>query len=108
MAKPEPGDRIYIETTLYVHHGEDDFRGGLCTVEAVQSHTEHGEESVSVEVKEDPGTWYRWSGYLEPNQEKWREEYGERIGHRSPDFRPEFNDDKDPASWRSDPDKKVT
>jgi hypothetical protein len=93
MANPKVGDKIYVEGTIYVTHGADDFRGGICTVMAVQSHVEDGEEVVSsVEIEEDPGTWYTWTGYLEPNQEKWKKEYGEQKAGPSPDFRPEFND----------------
>jgi len=93
MANPNVGDRIYIEGTIYLTHGADDFQGGLCTVKAVQSHIEKGEEVVSsVEVEEDPGTWYRWTGYLEPRQEEWKKIYGERKGGPKPDLRPEFND----------------
>jgi hypothetical protein len=89
MAAPKPGDKIYVETTIYVHHGADDFMGGICTVAAV-----HGN---MVEIEEDPGTWYRWEGYLEAKQEQWRKEYGEQKGRLKPDFRPEFNDGWPPS-----------
>jgi hypothetical protein len=92
MAKPKVGDEIYIEGTIYVSHGADDFHGGLCTVKAVESHIEKGEEISSVEVEEDPGTWYTWTGYLEPQQEEWKKIYGEQKGGAKPDLRPEFND----------------
>lgn len=94
MAKPKSGDKIYIESTIYVHHGADDFHGGLCTVKATQTHIQGTcVEITSVEVEEDPGTWYTWEGYLEPRQEEWRRRYGDRKGQHKPDLRPEFNDD---------------
>ena len=57
MATPKAGDKIYIEGTIYVTHGADDFQGGLCTVKGVQSHLESTFEVSTVEVEEDPGTW---------------------------------------------------
>jgi hypothetical protein len=95
MPKPNVGDKIYVEGAIYLHHGADDFRGGLCTVVAVESHFEKDEEVSSVEIEEDPGTWYTWTGYLEQNQEKWKKEYGEQKAGPKPDLRPEFNDERD-------------
>jgi hypothetical protein len=104
MAMPKPGDKIYVEGTIYLHHGADDFLGGICTVKAVDTHVQsNGEESSSVEIVEDPGTWYRWEGYLEVHQEEWKKEYGERKGRHKPDLRPEFNDDWD--VWPDDSDQ---
>ena len=97
MAKPNVGDKIYVEGMVYLHHGVDDFRGGLCTVKEVRSHFEKGEEAVfSVEVDEDSGTWYTWTGYLEPRQEEWKKIYGEQKAGPKPDYRPEFNDEREP------------
>ena len=53
MARPNVGDRIYVEGTIYLSHGADDFAGGLCTVKAVKSHFEKGHEVSSVEIEED-------------------------------------------------------
>jgi len=96
MAEPKVGDRIYVEGTIYLTHGVDDFQGGLCTVKAVQTHTENGEEVVSsVEVEEDPGTWYTWPGYLEARQAELKERYGDQKGAPKPDYRAEFNDERE-------------
>jgi hypothetical protein len=92
MAKPKPGENIYIESTVYVHHGADDFLGGICKVKATRTSIQNGEEVTDVEVEEDPNSWSRWEGYLEPNQEKWKKEYGEQKGRLRPDLRAEFND----------------
>jgi hypothetical protein len=99
MAPPKPGDKIYIESTIYLHHGVDDFQGGICTVKAVSTQVQSdGREISSVEVEEDPGTWSRWEGYLEPRQEEWKKEYGEQKARLKPDYRPEFNDGWPPDS----------
>jgi hypothetical protein len=103
MATPKPGDKIYLPSELYVHHGEDDFQGGVCTVRATRTcRQSNGEEITEVEVEEDPNAWSRWEGYLEPKQEEWRRRYGEQKGGPRPDFRPEFNDG--PDGWKPDPD----
>jgi hypothetical protein len=94
MPKPSVGDKIYVEGTIYLTHGADDFRGGICTVKAVQLNVKNGEEVVSsVEIEEDPGTWYTWPGYLESHQEEWKNMYGEQKAGPKPDYRPEFNDE---------------
>src|SRR5580693_1599298 len=95
---PKPGDKIYVESAIFLHHGADDFRGGLCRVAATRTHMERGEKITDVEVEEDPGTWIRWEGYLEPKQEEWKKEYGEQRGRLKPDLRPEFNDGWKPNS----------
>ena len=98
MAPPKPGERIYIEGTIYLHHGADDFQGGICTVKATRTQMQaSGGEITLVEVEEDPGTWSRWEGYLEPKQEEWKRKYGGQKGRLKPDLRPEFND-----GWPSD------
>jgi hypothetical protein len=94
MAKPKVGDRIYVEGAIYLTHGADDFQGGVCTVKAVDTRVSaSGEESTSVEIEEDPGTWYRWTGYLEARQEEWKNLYGEQKAGPKPDYRPEFNNE---------------
>lgn len=105
MAKPKPGDKIYIGSTIYLHHGADDFLGGLCTVKATRTSLQSsGQEVTEVEVEEDPNTWSNWEGYLEPKQEEWKKNFGEQRGQLRPDFRPEFNDEHDPDGWEPIPD----
>lgn len=48
------GDKIYIETSWYIDHGEDDVQGGLATVSAVRVE----KYGTFVEVKEVPGSGY--------------------------------------------------
>jgi hypothetical protein len=97
MAKPNVGDKIYVEGTIYLTHEVDDFQGGACTIKTVESHIEKGNEVSSVEIEEDPGTWYTWTGYLEPRQDEWKKIYSEQKGGPKPDLRPEFNDEHE--SW---------
>lgn len=90
---PEPGDKIYVPTSLYLGHGMDDFEGGIATVEKVTTEDylppDH-RNYYMVSVKERPGTSYNLR-YLLENQEEWKERYGEQIAHPDPDDRPEFN-----------------
>jgi len=103
MAKPKPGDKIYIESTNYVDNGADNFQGGICTVKATRTSMQSGgAEITEVEVEEDPNTWSRWEGYLESKQGEWKKEYGEQRGGSRPDLRPEFNDGQE--GWEPDPD----
>jgi len=84
---PKVGDQIYIDTSLYVTHGIDDFIGGLCEVVDVKI-DEHG---VFIAVKEEPGAFYAWN-YLAPLQERLKKEFGNQRGHLKSDFRKEFNE----------------
>jgi len=80
------GDSIYIPTSLYLSHGEDDFDGGLCKI------IEIGEKFgwKWIRVKENPSSQHSYD-YLLEGQEKWKKEYGNRKGKRSPDYSPQFN-----------------
>jgi hypothetical protein len=92
-ALPEVGQEIYIPTSIYLSHGVDDFRGGLCRIMAI--HELLGR--AFVEVEEDPGTYHSWP-YLVERQEEWRARYGAERGRRDPDLRPEFNE-----QWTGEP-----
>jgi hypothetical protein len=92
MAKPKPGDKIYVFSTMHLHHGADDFQGGLCTVVATETRQQAHQEVTFVEVEEDPGRWILWETYLEPKQDELKKAFGEEAGRLRPDLRPEFND----------------
>ncbi len=86
---PEVGADVYVPSSLYLTHGEDDFAGGLCRIVRIDRElSPHG--APYVEVEEDPGTLHSWS-YLLEHQDEWRERYGDRRGRPDPDLRPEFN-----------------
>ncbi len=35
--KPNKGDKIYVPSAYYVYRGEDDFEGGLATINKVEA-----------------------------------------------------------------------
>ena len=65
MDAPNPGDVIYVDTDLHVWHGADDFRGGKAIVRAVRMGNRGSPETASVEVAQNPGTWYTWAPLAE-------------------------------------------
>lgn len=92
-ANPLPlvGDDIYIDTSLYLGHGVDDFKGGLCKVSAVNKGTSGGKEVDFVSVEERPDYSYNWK-YLAEEQDRLKGEFDQDRGHKDPDYRPQFND----------------
>ena len=84
---PKVGDQIYIDTSLYVTHGIDDFIGGLCEVEYVKI----DENGVFVAVKEEPGAFYAWK-YLSLEQDTLKQKFDNQPGYQKPDFRKQFNE----------------
>ena len=94
IPQPVISQKIYVNTSLYVYRGEDDFSGGIATISKI----EHSETLPSdhynytmVGIKERPGTMYNWS-YLYEQQEELKKEFGDRLAHPDPDNDPEFND----------------
>jgi hypothetical protein len=87
---PQPGDIIYINSSLFITHGEDDVIGGLATVIEVEERPLQGHAVTFVRVEENPETWYNWA-HLEPQQEELENYFGESWAYAEPDFRPEFN-----------------
>lgn len=88
MKKPsqvKPGDELYVRSSLYIDHGEDDVCGGIAVVDKV----------VFKEVPQNPVNSYFVyfvdldHGYnltiLLQEQEKLCKEYGNRIAHQCPD-----------------------
>lgn len=89
---PPVGADIYIKTSMYIDHGEDDFSGGLCKVVKVT----HQYGQYQVEVEENPGWSYGWE-YCSEVQEKLAKEYGSKRGYADPDY----NDYGRNEGWRS-------
>lgn len=90
---PKIGSKIYVQTSLYLGHGMDDFEGGIATVESISTNDFLPKDHMNyyeVSIKERPDTSYNLR-YLLENQEKWKKEYGRRKAHPDPDPRPEFN-----------------
>jgi len=84
--EPYVGQKIYVETALYLGHGLDDFEGGLATISQVTDEKYY----IGVKIKERPGTTYNWK-YLLEGQEEWKKRFGKNKAHPIPDDRPEFN-----------------
>jgi len=84
---PKVGDLVYVDSSIYLSHGVDDFIGGLCEITSVSN----GDGNYGIEVKEDPDVRYSWE-YLAELQDKLKEQFGENRGYQRPDHRPEFNE----------------
>lgn len=85
------GDVIYVDTSLYLSHGRDDFRGGLAEVVGLRTDISAGKPTPFVCVAQEPDTWHNWN-MLAPMQKKLRQEHGTSWSHPDPDYRPEFNE----------------
>ncbi len=88
---PEVGDTIYVPTSLYIDHGEDDVVGGLATVTNVISGISAGRPTPFISVKEHPGNGYNWH-MLKDRQEELKTRFGNEYAYPDPDFggTPEF------------------
>jgi len=85
MKAPKIGDLVYVGSSYYIDHGEDDFEGGLCKIVDVELGTSAGKKVPFIEVEERSGHSYNWE-YLKENQAKWKKEFGKKRGHADPDF----------------------
>lgn len=85
MLIPKPGDIIYVRTSMYIDHGEDDFRGGKATVTEVTEGISAGVNVPFVSIKERPGYSYNWV-MLSSEQEDLKERFGDRWSHPDPDY----------------------
>ncbi len=86
-----PGDIIYVDTSLYLSHGVDDFRGGLAEVAEFGFDTSAGRSTPFIKVVQLIDTWQNWQ-MLAADQRKYRAEFGKSWAHPDPDHRPEFNE----------------
>ena len=87
---PKVGDKIYVDSSYYLSHGEDDFHGGIATVSKVSKGISAGKPVPYVMVEENLGTEYNWKE-LEKKQKELKKEFGSQKAHSCPDTRPEFN-----------------
>jgi len=85
------GDVVYVDTSLYLSHGRDDFRGGLAEVVDCKINNSAGKPTPFIVLIQDPGTWHNWQ-MLAADQKKLRTAFGKNWAHPDPDFRPEFNE----------------
>jgi len=88
MKLPKVGDTIYVDSSFYISHGEDDFVGGKCEISKVEISKrlpiDHC-NSIMIEVKERPGTLYNYK-YLLEEQDKLKKEFRNKKGHADPDI----------------------
>ncbi len=101
MRQPIKGEKIYVPTSLHVYRGEDDFQGGLATIDKVE-YSDHLPKDhcnyTMVGIKERKNTMYNWLGLLE-KQEELEARFGEQLAHPDPDYRSEFN--QPDADWKT-------
>ena len=101
---PKIGDKIYVDTSLYVYRGADDVIGGLATVTEVTNGWNLGKVMHLVYVQEHPSKGYNWE-FLAPKQNELKKEFGRKMAHAEPDLSPEFNDQG--ADWEPLPKNKL-
>ena len=82
----KPGDELYVPSSYYSDHGQDDICGGIATIESCKPYpVDNGPEvEWTVVFSELPGRSY-FLTYLLSKQEGLREAYGDRMAHRCPD-----------------------
>ena len=85
LKAPKVGNLVYVGSSYYIDHGEDDFEGGLCKITHVKLDTSAGKKVPFISVKERPGHSYNWE-YLKERQAEWKKEFGTKRGHADPDF----------------------
>ena len=85
------GDVIYVDTSLYLSHGRDDFRGGLAEVIGFRPNISAGKPTPFVCVAQEPDSWHNWQ-ILASMQKELRERHRKGWSHPDPDDRPEFNE----------------
>lgn len=87
--KPVVGSLIYIKSSYYIDHGQDDFNGGICKIDQIQTSISAGKPTWFVSVKERPGHFYNYEILIE-EQEINKKEHPERLkirGHICPDVK---------------------
>lgn len=100
IKEPKIGDKIYVPSSYYVCRGEDDFEGGLATINKVE-HSKHLPKDhfnyTMVGIEGRPSTMYNYR-VLAEEQDELKKEYAGKVAHSSPDFDPEFN--QPDADWK--------
>lgn len=81
---PSVGDWIYLQSSFFIGHSQDDFCGGLAQVSKVEDGMSAGKMMPFIQVKQKPGSSMNWA-YLEKEQEKFAKQYGNMLAHPCPD-----------------------
>jgi len=73
MKKPKVGDKIYLDSSFYISHGEDDFVGGLCTINVIE-YSEHLKPDhcnyCMIGVAERPGFLQNYKSLIKETQKR--------------------------------------
>ena len=86
IKKPMVGDKIYVDSSFYISHGEDDFVGGLATISGVSKGMSAGDDTWFVSIVERPGHEYNYEILVEGDrQKKLKKEFGRRKPYPDPD-----------------------
>lgn len=100
IKEPKIGDKIYVPSESFLYRGEDDFSGGLATINRIERSDflpKTDPNYLMVGIEERRATMYNYKT-LAKEQNRLKKEYRGRVAHSSPDLRPEFN--QPDADWR--------
>lgn len=93
---PKKGDKIYVDTSLHISRGSDDFCGGIATVDEVTEGISGGKKCIFVTIEEDGGCCSRnWSQHLAKEQGRLKKEFGNAVAHPDPDIDTPWIEDGD-------------
>lgn len=91
MKTPKVGDKIYVNTSMFLSHGRDDVLGGVATVERIEMELSAGKLVPFVWVKEHPNRGYNWQ-ILGEEQDMLRRKFNDDVARPDPDFHPSCNE----------------
>lgn len=86
--KHKIGDQIYIPSSFYIDHGEDDVQGGLATIEKFIFSDYLPEDhinSIFVTFEEIETAQYNYKVLLQ-KQDELKKEFRDRKAYNDPDF----------------------
>jgi hypothetical protein len=85
---PKVGDYIYVESSFYIDHGEDDVVGGLAQVTKIKQQMSGGDpKTLFVTVAQHPGNSRNWSQHLVNVQAELMKDFGMKFAYPDPDLR---------------------
>lgn len=91
--EPKIGQKIYVQTSLYVYRGRDDFTGGIATISKIEHDDDLPKDHrnyTMIGIEERESTMYNWKVLLK-EQEELKKEYGDQIAHPNPDYDEDVN-----------------
>jgi hypothetical protein len=86
---PAVGDVIYVRTSLYIDHGEDDVEGGLALVTVSKPEPTHKHPNGGVyhliETAQHPRNGYYWNT-LQGDQKELMKRFKDRVAYPDPEL----------------------